>query len=141
MTYWSAPPHQSITETEADIAWWLEANGDAAFAIEDGEGALAGRVGLYRVREGVREVGIILRPDQAGQGHGLRRGAGAVRAYRVFSPRAASDRRRHLIPSNLASCRLFEACDFRLEARLKHNWRTHLGLRDSLIYALFPEDR
>lgn len=137
MTYWSASPHQSPAETEADIRWWLEANADAAFAIENQEGAVVGRVGLYRIREGVREVGIILRPDFSGQGHA----AAAVRALCAYGfaslhlHRIVAD----IDPDNLASCRLFEACDFALEARLKHNWRTHLGLRDSLIYALFPK--
>lgn len=137
MTYWSAPPHQSLSDTEADIAWWLEANGDAAFAIEDREGGLVGRVGLYRVREGVREVGIILRPDRAGEGHA----SAAVRVLCGYGFAALGLHRivADIDPDNLASCRLFEACDFTLEARLKHNWRTHLGLRDSLIYALFPK--
>jgi RimJ/RimL family protein N-acetyltransferase len=136
MTYWSASPHQALSETEADIAWWLEANGCAAFAIEDRDGALVGRVGLCRVREGVREVGIILRPDFAGQGHA----AAAVRALcgYGFATLGLHQIVADIDPDNHPSCRLFEACDFRLEARLKHNWRTHLGLRDSLIYALFP---
>jgi RimJ/RimL family protein N-acetyltransferase len=133
MRYWSAPPHQSPADTEADLAWWLQSNADAAFAIEDGAGRVAGRTGLYRIREGVREIGIILRPDFVGKG--LARGAvEALCAYgfaHLEIHRIAAD----IDPDNTPSIRLFEACRFTLEGRLKLNWRTHIGLRDSLIYA------
>jgi [ribosomal protein S5]-alanine N-acetyltransferase len=38
-------------------------------------------------------------------------------------------------PDNARSRRLFEALGFTLEGTLKHNWRTHLGLRDTVMYA------
>ncbi|MBU6406409.1 MAG: GNAT family N-acetyltransferase [Alphaproteobacteria bacterium] len=137
MTYWSTPPHQSLQQTEDDIAWWLAANPDAAFAIEDANGQVVGRTGLFRIREGVREIGVLLRRDRVGRGH-------AAAAVRVLCAYGFSQLGLHRItadidPDNASSRRLFEACGFALEACLKHNWRTHLGLRDSLIYALFPE--
>ncbi len=137
MTYWSGPAHQDIAETRADLAWWIKQNGDAAFAIEDAFGALAGRAGLYRIRAGVREVGILLSPAYAGRGLA----SAAVRTLCVYGfaelnlHRIVAD----IDPDNMPSIRLFEACGFANEGRLKHNWRTHLGLRDSVIYARFPK--
>jgi RimJ/RimL family protein N-acetyltransferase len=135
MTFWSSQAHQSLAETEADISWWLEGNGDAAWAIETA-GAVIGRVGLCAIREGVREVGIFVL--RAAQGQGLaRRAVEAVVADgfgRLGLHRIAAD----IDPDNFASLRLFERAGFTCEARLRGNWRTHLGVRDSMIYARFP---
>jgi [ribosomal protein S5]-alanine N-acetyltransferase len=137
MRYWSGAPHADVIETRADVAWWLETNPDAAFAIEDPDGAVAGRCGLYRVRDGVREVGVLLHPDYVGKGIA----SAAVRSLCGFGfsvlglHRIVAD----IDPDNVASIRLFEACGFVYEGRFRHNWRTHLGLRDSVIYAQFPE--
>lgn len=135
MTYWSSPPHEDVAQTQADIEWWLASYPNSAWAICDATGAVAGRTGLVIPRAGVGEVGIILRPDFAGRG--LARSAVAAMAAYGFAHldlhRIVAD----IDPANTPSCRLFEALGFTLEATLKHNWRTHLGLRDSVIYAKF----
>ncbi|MFZ4603604.1 MAG: GNAT family N-acetyltransferase [Caulobacterales bacterium] len=136
MTYWSCAPHATLAETAADVAWWVERNSDAAWAIEEG-GAVLGRIGLYEIRKGVREVGVFLLRE--GQGRGLARAALDAIVQDGFSRldlfRIAAD----VDPDNAPSIRLFERAGFVLEGRLKANWRTHLGLRDSLIYARFPQ--
>jgi RimJ/RimL family protein N-acetyltransferase len=43
-------------------------------------------------------------------------------------------------PDNIASARVFEQLGFRLEGRLRATWRTHIGVRDSLIFGLLPSD-
>lgn len=133
MTYWSSAPQTDITETRADIAWWLDNHGEAAWAILDSAGAVAGRTGLVTLRPGVAEVGIILRPDFAGKG--LARAAVAAMVEYGFSAlglhRIAAD----IDPDNRPSRRLFEALGFEFEGTLKQNWRTHLGLRDTVMYA------
>jgi RimJ/RimL family protein N-acetyltransferase len=135
MTYWSCAPHAALAETEADVAWWVERNGDAAWAIEAG-GEVVGRIGLYEIRQGVREVGVFLL--RVAQGRGL--ASAALEAVvadgfaRLELFRIAAD----IDPDNAPSIRLFERAGFIFEGRLRANWRTHLGLRDSLIYARFP---
>jgi [ribosomal protein S5]-alanine N-acetyltransferase len=133
MTYWSSPPQTDVAETRADIAWWLDNHGAAAWAILDADGAVAGRTGLVTLRPGVAEVGIILRPDASGKG--LARAAVAAIVSYGFEAlglhRIAAD----IDPDNAPSRRLFEALGFELEGTLKHNWRTHLGLRDTVMYA------
>jgi RimJ/RimL family protein N-acetyltransferase len=139
MTYWSGPPHETIAETEGDISWWRRTYPDTCWVIEDGSGVVCGRTGLLLPRKGVGEIGIILSP--AARGKGLARAAvmalcahgfGALKLHRITAD---------IDPANFASRRLFRACGFRREARLKKNWRTHLGLRDSYIYARFAPHR
>ncbi|MFZ4069549.1 MAG: GNAT family N-acetyltransferase [Caulobacterales bacterium] len=133
MTYWSCPPHADIAETRADIAWWLDNHGQAAWSILDSDGAVAGRTGLVTLRAGIGEVGVILRPDAAGKGL-ARAAVGAMVDYGFAAlglHRIAAD----IDPDNAPSRRLFEALGFGLEGTLKHNWRTHLGLRDTVMYA------
>jgi RimJ/RimL family protein N-acetyltransferase len=138
MTYWSCPAHETLAETQADLSWWIWSNSDAAWAIESA-GEVAGRIRLYTVRAGVREVGIFLL--RAAQGRGLARCAVDAVVEDGFARlglhRIAAD----IDPDNSASVRLFERAGFRFEGRLRGNWRTHLGVQDSLIYARFPEDQ
>lgn len=135
MTYWSAPAHTALAETEADITWWITNNADAAWAIE-AEGAVVGRIGLYAVRAHVREVGVFLL--RAAQGRGIAAKALELVVQDGFArlglQRIAAD----IDPDNRASIRLFERAGFAYEGLLRANWRTHLGVRDSLIYARLP---
>jgi RimJ/RimL family protein N-acetyltransferase len=43
-------------------------------------------------------------------------------------------------PDNMASRRLLERLGFTLEGRLRAEWETHIGVRDSLIYGLLREE-
>jgi RimJ/RimL family protein N-acetyltransferase len=133
MRFWSQPPHKDIGETEADIRWWLETNPMTAWAILGSNGAVAGRTGLMILREGVGEFGVALRPDAAGKG--LARGAIAAISDYAFTALGLHRLVADIDPDNVASRRLFEACGFIEEATLKQNWKTHIGLRDSVIYA------
>ena len=38
-------------------------------------------------------------------------------------------------PENRPSIRLLEALGFEFEGRLRANWKTHLGIRDTALYA------
>lgn len=135
MTYWSGPPHASVEETEGDIIWWLAHNGESVWAITDAQGALCGRIGLLALRTGVAEVGIILRRDA--RGRGLARGAVEAATAYGFSALGMHRIVADIDPANQASRKLFRACGYRREARMRRNWRTHIGLRDSLIYVRF----
>lgn len=132
MVYWATPPHESLADTEADIRWWQEVNGDAAWAIEH-EGKVVGRIGLYRIREGVREVGVFLLREAHGKGIALP-AVNAIVEYgfaQLGLHRIGAD----IDVANVASIRLFERAGFVFEARLRGYWKTHTGIQDSLIYA------
>ena len=66
--YWSSPPHQSVEETRAYIAETLAIKGARAWAITESGGEALGRIALFTIREGVGEIGIIMRPDATGRG-------------------------------------------------------------------------
>lgn len=135
MTYWSGPPHVTLADTEADLAWWVETNGDAAWAIEHA-GAVVGRIGLCAVRAHVREVGVFLL--RAAQGRGVATAALDLVVRDGFTRLALQRLAADIDPDNRPSVRLFERAGFVYEGCLRANWRTHLGIRDSLIYARLP---
>ena len=55
-----------------------------------------------------------------------------------------ADNRRRLYadtdPDNAASNRLLESLGFTLEGRLREQWTTHIGRRDSLIWGLLHRE-
>lgn len=132
MTYWSGPAHVSLDETQNDLAWWIYHNGDAAWAIEH-DGAVVGRIGLYVVRAHVRDVGVFLM--RAAQGKGVASAALELIVRDGFDRLGLQRIGADIDPDNAPSVRLFERAGFAYEGRLRANWRTHLGVRDSLIYA------
>lgn len=138
MRYWSRPPHASLAETEADIAWWLETAPLDAFAILDEAGEVAGRTGLVPVREGVGEVGIMLRRDR--QGRGLAGRALQALLAHGFEARGLHRIQADIDPDNHASLRLFERAGFQREGLLRQAWRTHLGLRDTVMLGFIASD-
>src|SRR5512140_2356019 len=141
-TYWSRAAYASVDETAKAVAWEIE-NG-MSWAVVDatqsgGEsGPAVGRVSLFRARSaGVLEAGIIFARAAWGRGHARAALDAAVQhgfatgAHRIFAD---------IDPDNAASLRLFERAGFVREGFLRKAWRTHLGLRDSVIVArLAPE--
>ena len=43
-------------------------------------------------------------------------------------------------PDNAASVKLLRSLGFQEEGRLRQEWETHLGIRDSLIFGLLGEE-
>jgi RimJ/RimL family protein N-acetyltransferase len=131
--YWSAPAHASVEETARYIAETLALPGAHVWAItEDGEEAL-GRIALFAPRAGVGEIGVIMRPEAAGRGLASK-ALKLVEDY-AFGPldlhRLAAD----IDPDNSSSISLFLRAGFEREGLLRGNWKTHLGVRDSVIMA------
>ncbi|MCA9572964.1 MAG: GNAT family N-acetyltransferase, partial [Myxococcales bacterium] len=57
----------------------------------------------------------------------------------VFDRRGAVRVEADIDPENVASIRVFERLGFTSEAHLRGTWQTHIGLRDSLIFALLRD--
>jgi RimJ/RimL family protein N-acetyltransferase len=131
--YWSSPAHKSVDETAAYIQGTLDIAGAHVWAITENGGDALGRIGLFVEREGVGEVGIIMRPDAAGRGLASK-ALNLVVAYGFETldlHRIAAD----IDPDNAASLNLFLRNGFEREGLLRGNWKTHIGIRDTVMLA------
>lgn len=127
--YWSSAAHKSVAQTVAYIEDTIAAG--HAWAITESGGPALGRIALFQLREGVADIGIIMRPDATGRG--LASKALALVCEYGFETlglhRIAAD----VDPDNSASLSLFLRAGFQREGQLRGNWKTHLGVRDSVI--------
>lgn len=134
--YWASPAHHSLEESRGYTARTLEMTPYNWALTLDGVEAL-GRMSLFMRRQGVAEVGVILRA--AAQGQGLAGEALCFIATYAFESLGVFRLWADVDPDNAASLALFERNGFIREGVLRHNWRTHLGLRDSVILARLAE--
>jgi len=131
--YWSSAAHGSVAETATYLADTLAISGARVWAITEDGGEALGRIGLFVEREGVGEIGIIMRPDAAGRGVASK-ALNLVVAYGFETldlHRIAAD----IDPDNTASLNLFLRNGFEREGLLRGNWKTHLGIRDTVMLA------
>jgi len=138
--YLPRPVHARLEETEAAIARHIASGSNWAIvdATRGAEGDAIGEIGLFPGRwPAVLEVGILLARGAWGRGLAgaalntvVAYGFGPLDAHRLFAD---------VDPENAASLRLFEHAGFAREGLLRHTWRTHLGLRDSVILARLRE--
>lgn len=131
--YWSSPAHKSVEQTRTYIADTLALAGAHVWAITESGGEALGRIGLFAEREGVGEIGIIMRREATGRGLASKAlnlvidyGFGTLGLHRI-----AAD----IDPDNTSSISLFLRAGFQREGLLRGNWKTHLGVRDSVIMA------
>lgn len=136
--YWSGPAHKTIEQTADYIQGTIDMPGALAWAITEDGGEALGRIALFVLREGVGEVGIILRREAMGRGF-------ASKALKLVDDYGFDVLHLHRIgadidPDNTSSISLFLRAGYQREGVLRGYWKTHLGIRDSLILAkLRPE--
>ena len=135
--YWSSPAQRNVDETARYIADTLEMKGAHVWAITEGGGEALGRVALFTLRDGVGEFGILMRRES--QGRGLASKAIALIENYAFSPLGLHRLVADVDPDNKASLSLFLRAGFQREGLLRANWKTHLGLRDSVILGKLRE--
>ncbi len=139
MTWWSSGPHKSVAETATYISWNAnEDEGHYCWAIAESNDLALGWVILIPRREGVHEIGYILRPDYGGRG--LAREAVHAAIDFGFSDLGLRRIFADIDPDNKSSVRLVETLGFKLEGCLREEWETHIGVRDSLMYGLLARD-
>ena len=129
--YWSSAAHASVEQTADYIRETLALPGAHVWAITESGGEALGRIALFVVREGVGEIGIILRREASGRGLASK-ALGLVERYAFDTldlHRLAAD----IDPDNSASLSLFLRAGFQREGLLRGNWKTHLGIRDSVM--------
>ncbi|MES1975059.1 MAG: GNAT family protein [Pseudomonadota bacterium] len=139
MTWWSRAPftsveevHESFTADAASADWRVWA------ITRLGDDRAIGYVAAGLKRQGdVSEIGYMLARAEWGSGV-AREAVSAVIGY-LF----ASGQRRIFAdtdPENAASNALLTRLGFTLEGRLRGEWKTHIGVRDSLIWGLLAEE-
>jgi ribosomal-protein-alanine N-acetyltransferase len=136
MRWWSRPPFDTLAALRTYFAdehpdwrtWAVTRSGD-----ERAVGFVAAGVR----RTGVVEVGYLFARDTWGRGIATE----AVSA--VLTQLFAEDTRRVFAdtdPDNVHSIRLLERLGFTLEGRLRAEWETHIGVRDTLLYGLLRDE-
>ena len=134
MTWWSRRPFETVEELRAYFAQHREGEWRAWAVTRSGDDRAVGFVAAGEKRQGgVTELGYMVVPEA--QGRGVAREAVAGLVGQLFSEgqrRVFAD----VDPDNRASVALLERLGFRLEGRLRSEWHTHIGVRDSLIYGL-----
>lgn len=138
-TYGSHPSTTTFEESRtrlekavADTAW-------RAWAVTlKGDDTAIGTVASYEKRQGkVTEIGYVLK--RAYWGRGLVTEAVAALIDLLFSEgqrRVFAD----TDPDNAASIAVLRRLGFTLEATLRAEWETHIGVRDSLIWGLLEDE-
>ncbi len=139
MRWWSRGPFTSVHE----LAEWLVPEtgweeGRSWAVAESEAGPAVARLAAMDRGDGITELGWLVVRDWQGQGV-AREALGALIEH-LF----ASEKRRRLYadidPDNTASNRLVESLGFTLEGRLREQWTTHIGRRDSLIWGLLASE-
>jgi ribosomal-protein-alanine N-acetyltransferase len=139
MIWWSSGPHASLAETDDYVKGnAAEGQGFDCWAITAGDDVALGWVILIDGKPDVKEIGYILRRDQWGQGMAreavsrvIDHGFEDLNLRRIF---ADTD------PENAGSISLIQRLGFQYEGRLRGEWKTHIGVRDSLIFGLLQDE-
>lgn len=136
MTWWSSGPHASVEQTRDYLRFnAATGQGHLCWAItEAGADGALGWVILIDRRSGVAEIGYIL--NRSHWGGGIAREAVAAVIDFAFARRPLRRIYADTDPDNRGSVALLERLGFRREGRLRGEWETHIGVRDSLIYGL-----
>ena len=138
MTWWSSGPHSTLEETrryladpEVPDAWrgWV--------VVERATSAVIGTLSTKDTRHRVAEIGYMLARDAWGRGF-AREGVGRLidLLFDEGHRRVVAD----TDPDNAASNRLLRQLGFTCEGRLRAEWETHIGVRDSYIWGLLADE-
>ncbi len=136
--YWSEAAFSSVEETRDYNAATVDMANGLCWAITEGGGEALGRIALFVRREGVAEIGLLLR--RAAQGRGLGHKALALVDDFAFSTLGLHRLYADVDADNAASLALFERAGYLREGLLRGHWKTHIGIRDSAILGKLKQD-
>ncbi len=134
MTWWSSAPKTSVEEVRTYLTPFLALPDARSWSIcEKGSDRAIGTLSAIARRPGVTEIGYSLARAHWGKGYAAEAVAGLIeRLFEEGNRRVFAD----TDPDNAASNRLLERLGFTCEGRLRAEWETHIGVRDSLIWGL-----
>jgi len=136
MRWWSRGPFAAVEELRGYFAD-MRARQRVWTAVRTGGSAAIGFVYVGEKRPGVGEIGYLFAP--ATWGSGVAREAVEAVVAQVFGEgmrRIFAD----IDPEAVASARLLERIGFTCEGRLRGEWETHIGVRDTLIYGMLRSE-
>lgn len=139
-TYLAGPPNKTVADTVAQLTLWTEGSADTSWAVIDRpDGEALGRVSLFTHGRDVWEAACMIVP--AARGRNLAALALGEAIDFVFEKKGARRIFADCDPDNIASIRTFESLGFQREGVLRGTWKTHIGVRDSVILGLLKDDR
>lgn len=118
-----------VNATDAKYLTW---------AITEDAGEALGWICLIPGREGVAEIGYNLRRSHWRKGY-VREAVARIITH-GFVDRGLHKIKADTDPDNVGSNALLENLGFQREGHLREEWTTHLGLRDSIIWALLKHE-
>jgi len=137
MRWWSRAPFESVEELRAYLAPDAGSSWQSWAIVLAGDDRALGFVSAGQKREGVYEIGYLLAREAQGRGY-------ALAAVKTLIDQLIAQGQRRIFadvdPDNQPSIALLTRLGFSLEGRLRAEWQTHIGLRDSLIYGLLAEE-
>lgn len=140
MRWWSHPPYATLDETRAELAKKIAAPDWRAWAITLKEDDRAiGQLAAHEKRQGkVIEIGYALARTHWGKGYARE----AVGRLLDLLFREEGNRRvfADTDPDNVGSNNLLQSLGFVQEGRLRGEWETHIGVRDSFIWGMLAEE-
>lgn len=139
MTYWSSAPHTDVAQTRAYLETRVPLSDWRGWSVTlKGDDRAIGTVAAGLRRNGVVEIGYMLVRRFWGQGYARE----AVE--RLIDMLFVDEGRRRILadtdPDNAPSNALLKSLGFTLEGRLRGEWETHIGIRDSYIWGLLREE-
>ena len=138
-TYMTGPAFATIAETVALMREWNKGFEETTWAIvEAPDGPALGRIALIPRGRDIFEAACMVCP--AGRGRNLAARALAIAIDEAFEKRGARRIFADVDPDNIASLRVFERLGFMREGVARANWKTHIGVRDSVILSLIDTD-
>lgn len=137
MTWWSRGPFASV----AELAEYFAARDEGPWRVwaitRAGDDTAIGFVAAGERRRGVAEIGYLVAREAVGQGI-------ATEAVGAVTDRLFADGCRRVFadtdPDNAASIALLRRLGFTLEGRLRAEWETHIGVRDTLLFGLLRDE-
>ncbi|MBP6638179.1 MAG: GNAT family N-acetyltransferase [Sulfuritalea sp.] len=137
--YLSRPATASVADTIAMMREWMGRDDINWVLADQPDGPAIGRVSIYSSgRNNIWEAACMISP--AARGRNLAARGLALAIEEAFERRGVRRIMADVDPDNIPSARVFEKLGFGYEGRLRGEWETHIGIRDSLIYGLLRED-
>ncbi len=136
--YLPEPAFKHVEQTIEQMRKWTTGCEDTSWVTVDDQDRATGRISLHSTGDDIWNVGCMIAPHA--RGTGLARRALPPALDYVLDTKSPRRIAADIDPDNTASARTFEQLGFTYEGRLRATWKTHIGVRDSLIYSLLATD-
>lgn len=137
--FMTGPANKTVAETIVQLVGWTRGLEDTSWAvILPGAEAACGRIAFIPHGRDIWEAACMIVPSARGQNLAAR--ALALGIDDIFARKAARRILADVDPDNIASLRTFERLGFKREGYFRANWKTHIGIRDSVMFGLIDSD-